>query len=62
MEPVRNGPFAGERIDPDKWEVMLDDYYRLRAWSEQGIPTRDKLRKLEIEDAADRLERCGAYG
>jgi aldehyde:ferredoxin oxidoreductase len=61
-DPIPSGPFAGERLDPDKWEVMLDDYYRLRGWNEQGVPTREKLRELGIEDVADSLERSGAYG
>ena len=41
---------------------MLDEYYRLRGWNEQGVPTREKLRELGIEDVADSLERSGAYG
>lgn len=60
-EPVPNGPFKGERIDPVKWEEMLDDYYRLRGWSNNGIPSREKLKKLGLEDVATSLEKAGAY-
>ncbi len=28
---------------------MLGDYYRLRGWSEDGIPTTEKLRQLKLE-------------
>jgi len=59
-EPVPEGPFKGERIDPQKFEKMLDDYYRLRGWDiETGIPTRKRLEKLDLKDVADDLERLG---
>jgi aldehyde:ferredoxin oxidoreductase len=35
---------------------MLDDYYRLRGWDENGIPTREKLKSLGLDDVADVLE------
>jgi len=55
-EAIHNGPFKGEGIDPEKWEGMLDDYYRLRGWDENGIPTREKLKSLGLDDVADVLE------
>jgi aldehyde:ferredoxin oxidoreductase len=55
-EAIPNGPFKGERIDPEKWEGMLDDYYRLRGWDENGIPTREKLKSLGLDDIADVLD------
>jgi aldehyde:ferredoxin oxidoreductase len=61
-EAVPSGPFAGERLDPEKWEGMLDDYYRLRGWNNEGVPTREKLRELGIEDVAESLAHSGAYG
>jgi aldehyde:ferredoxin oxidoreductase len=36
-------------IDPQKWETMLDDYYRLRGWDEQGIPSPQRLSELGID-------------
>ena len=56
QEPIPNGPYKGERIDPEKWEKMLDDYYRIRNWSPDGVPTREKLKELGIEDVADLIE------
>lgn len=55
-EAIPNGPYKGERIDPEKWEGMLDDYYRLRGWDENGIPTREKLKSLGLDDVADVLD------
>ena len=45
----------------DKWEVMLDDYYRLSGWNHNGVPTREKLDSLNLSDVADSLENAGAY-
>lgn len=58
-DPVPNGPYRGERIDPEKWEGMLDDYYRLRGWRPDGVPSREKLSALGIDDVAEALEKAG---
>ncbi len=31
------------------FEAMLDRYYRLRGWDENGIPTPETLRRLELD-------------
>jgi aldehyde:ferredoxin oxidoreductase len=59
-EPVQTGQWKGERLDPEKFEMMLDEYYTLRGWDkETGIPTRAKLKSVGLEDLADELERMG---
>jgi aldehyde:ferredoxin oxidoreductase len=40
---------------------MLDDYYRLRGWSQNGVPTEEKLKQLDLADVAESLKRAGAY-
>ncbi|NPV70233.1 MAG: aldehyde ferredoxin oxidoreductase family protein [Firmicutes bacterium] len=35
---------------------MLDDYYRLRGWDREGLPTAETLRRLGLEDTIPRLE------
>lgn len=55
-EPVREGPAKGLTLDQDKLRTMLDDYYELRGWTEEGIPRKDRLCKLGLEDVAERLE------
>jgi aldehyde:ferredoxin oxidoreductase len=60
-EPVPNGPYKGEMIDSEKWEVMLDEYYRLRGWDENGVPKKEKLKELGLDDVADALEQKGVY-
>jgi aldehyde:ferredoxin oxidoreductase len=34
---------------------MLADYYAVRGWTPEGIPTRAKLSSLGLEDEADVL-------
>ena len=60
-EPVPNGPHKGEKLDPEKWEGMLDEYYDLRGWDQNGIPTKEKLKELELEDVALSLEEAEVY-
>jgi aldehyde:ferredoxin oxidoreductase len=59
--PVPSGPYKGEELDPRKWEEMLDEYYRLRGWDENGVPTKEKLKALELEDVAASLDKAGVY-
>ncbi len=30
--------------------ALLSDYYEYRNWSEDGIPTREKLKELGLDD------------
>ena len=49
------GPTAGVMIDKGEFEAALDGYYKLAGWTNDGIPTRETLKKLDIEWAADYL-------
>jgi len=51
-EPTQLGlPVArGKCIDRDRFEAMLDEYYRLHEWDEAGIPTPELLERLDISD------------
>ncbi|MEM0049170.1 MAG: aldehyde ferredoxin oxidoreductase family protein [Candidatus Bathyarchaeia archaeon] len=31
-------------------EIMIKDYYKVRGWNEKGIPTKEKLKELGLED------------
>ena len=57
QEAVASGPFKGERLDPDKFNQMLDEYYQLRGWDKKtGIPTRKTLEELGLNDIAAELD------
>ena len=59
--PVPNGPFKGNRIDPEQWEAMLDRYYALRGWDARtGVPSRTALEELGLGDVARDMEQCRA--
>jgi aldehyde:ferredoxin oxidoreductase len=54
-EPLTKGAFKGSRLDRDKYESMLQMYYRKRGWDERGIPRKSTLKKLGLEDAEKQL-------
>jgi aldehyde:ferredoxin oxidoreductase len=45
-EPLPDGPGKGMSCH---LEEMLDSYYRIRGWNEQGVPTTAKLAELGLE-------------
>jgi aldehyde:ferredoxin oxidoreductase len=47
-EPLENGKLEGVSIDPDKFEAMLDLYYSMAGWDNQGVPTPGKLAELDL--------------
>ena len=47
-EPIPDGPSEGRYCPRDKLDTMLDRYYKLRGWTEDGIPTDDKLKQLGL--------------
>lgn len=50
-EPIPDGPSKGTFCPPEELDKMLDEYYALRGWSEDGIPTPERLRALGLEFA-----------
>jgi len=55
-EPLPNGPSKGRVISKEDLEQMLDEYYTVRGWDvTTGIPTREKLIELGLEDVSDEL-------
>jgi len=47
------------RCSQQELNQMLDEYYRLRGWTNQGIPTKKKLYDLQLDFVADELGRSG---
>jgi aldehyde:ferredoxin oxidoreductase len=47
-EPIPDGPSAGMYCPPEELDGMLDDYYRLRGWDADGVPSPGKLAELGI--------------
>ncbi len=45
-EPMPSGPAKGNVV---KLEKMLPEYYELRGWDKDGVPTKEKLKELGLE-------------
>ncbi len=52
-EPAQMGIFKGKAVP---WNEVLEEYYSIRGWSKRGLPTKKKLRELQIEELANGLE------
>jgi len=53
QEPLASGPNAGDAIDTEEFDAMLDAYYRKRGWGEDGRPARDTVEGLGLADVVD---------
>jgi len=53
-ESIKSGPFKGERLEKEKWDKMLDEYYELHNWDKKiGLPTKQTLQKIGLEWTLD---------
>jgi len=50
-----SGPTAGIALDIEEFEEALDNYYKLNGWTQNGIPTQQKLKELDLEWAGKYL-------
>ncbi len=47
-EPIPDGPSAGMHCPPAELAAMLDEYYALRGWDTDGVPTAARLATLGL--------------
>lgn len=52
------GPIPLPPIDGKKYNKILDEYYALRGWDDDGIPKSRHLKKLGLSDVAQKLEKA----
>ncbi|MBI4188021.1 MAG: hypothetical protein HY529_02330, partial [Chloroflexi bacterium] len=57
--PARLKPWGFMKLDHDKFDKELDEYYELRGWDNEGIPTAETLEKLGLDDVRQDLEQKG---
>jgi aldehyde:ferredoxin oxidoreductase len=55
-EPLHTGTAPGEGQMVAGLEGFLDDYYRLRGWTIDGIPSRERLETLGLGSVADDMD------
>ena len=59
-EPIPTGALAGRKMDQEKFNRMLDEYYDLHGWDrETSFPKRKTLADFGLEYVADDLEKIG---
>ena len=46
---------------PDLEKQLLDQYYKLKGFNDQGIPTKESLQALELDYVAEEFEQKGIY-
>ena len=51
-----DGPVKGAVVTQEELDLMLDDYYQSRGWTLEGVPTKDQLEKLGMEDLSSIIE------
>jgi len=56
-EPLPSGPHKGKTTNRKEFESYKKRYYAAAGWDENGIPTSDVLRKLDLQDVDRTLER-----
>jgi len=55
-EPLMKGPCKGATLNREKYDTMLQWYYKRRGWDHRGIPTENILKKLGLEYVAQELK------
>ncbi len=58
-EPVKSGPYKGERCEPEKWGRMLDAFYEIQGLDSEGRLRRATLDALDMADEAEKLAEAG---
>jgi aldehyde:ferredoxin oxidoreductase len=62
-EPISTGSRKGFKIDKEKYNQMLDEYYQMHRWNEEtSYPTRDAYQKYGLDYVARDMERIGKLG
>jgi len=49
-EAIPSGPTQGRILTGEMYDVMLDEYYDVRGWDEDGVPTLETIRKLGLNE------------
>jgi aldehyde:ferredoxin oxidoreductase len=56
------GPAKGVVVNEEEFQIGLDDYYAVRGWTSDGVPTVEKLNELGLGDLAYIAEKAGQGG
>ena len=56
-EGLKSGPHKGQHLEKEKYDTLLSEYYKLRGWDERGIPKKETLKELGLEEVIPELEK-----
>jgi aldehyde:ferredoxin oxidoreductase len=56
------GPAKGVVVNEEEFQIGLDDYYAVRGWTSDGVPTVEKLNDLGLGDLAYIAEKANQGG
>ncbi len=48
-EAVPSGPTRGRILTEEMYNIMLDEYYQVRGWDQDGVPTPETIRRLGLD-------------
>ncbi len=51
------GVAKGVYVKKEEFDIGLDDYYKVRGWTKNGVPTPDKLKEIGLEDLIPIVEK-----
>lgn len=54
------GAANGAVVNKEEFQLGLDDYYEVRGWTKEGIPTIEKLNELGLQEFAEIAKKGGA--
>lgn len=49
-ETKSSGPLTGKRVDRQQLEQLKTEYYKLRGWTDDGVPTAETLHRLGLDE------------
>jgi len=49
-EKLPEGPTRGRILTREMYNRMLDEYYRVRGWDADGVPTEETLGRLDLKE------------
>jgi aldehyde:ferredoxin oxidoreductase len=52
-DPIPNGVAKGSVVTEKEFEMMLNAYFEAREWNDEGLPRKEKLIELGLEDMAE---------
>lgn len=56
-EPLSKGSLAGSKLDLNNYKLMLNWYYEMRGWDDNGVPRKSTISKLGLSNVIPLLEK-----